>query len=111
MHGAASRLDPAATAFRHRDEHYDFLILSQWADPTESEENIQWTREFFEAMEPFFESGVCVNNLGEEGEDRVREAYGEHYERLVALKDKYDPANLFCLNQNVRPTAQSGAMF
>jgi FAD/FMN-containing dehydrogenase len=111
MHGAASRVDPAATAFRHRDEHYDFLILSQWADPSDSEENIRWTRRLFEAMEPFFESGVYVNNLGEEGEDRVREAYGEHYERLVALKDKYDPTNLFRLNQNIRPTAQSGAMF
>jgi FAD/FMN-containing dehydrogenase len=110
MHGAASRVDPAATAFPHRDEHYDFLILSQWADPSDSEENIQWTREFFEAMQPFFESGVYVNNLGEEGEDRVKEAYGAHYERLVALKDKYDPTNLFRLNQNVRPTAQSGAL-
>ena len=111
MHGAASRVDPATMAFRHRDEHYDFLILSQWAAPSDSEENIRWTREFFEAMEPFLESGVYVNNLGEEGEDRIREAYGEHYERLVALKDKYDPTNLFRLNQNVRPTAQSGAMF
>src|SRR5918997_39104 len=110
MHGAASRVDPNATAFPHRDEHYDFLILSQWADPSDSEENIRWTRALFEAMEPFFESGVYVNNLGEEGEDRVREAYGEHYERLVALKDKYDPTNLFRLNQNIRPTVQSGAM-
>ncbi|HZG62972.1 MAG TPA: FAD-binding oxidoreductase, partial [Rubrobacteraceae bacterium] len=110
MHGAASRVDPAAMAFPHRDEHYDFLILSQWADPTDSEENMRWTRRLFEAMEPFFETGVYVNNLGEEGEDRVREAYGEHYERLVALKDKYDPTNLFRLNQNIRPTAQSGAM-
>lgn len=109
MHGAASRVDPAATAFPHRDEHYDFLILSQWADPSDSEENIQWTRAFFEAMQPFFEKGVYVNNLGEEGEDRVKEAYGANYERLVALKDKYDPTNLFRLNQNVRPTAQSGA--
>jgi hypothetical protein len=110
MHGAASRVDPAATAFRHRDEHYDFLILSQWEDPTYAEENIRWTRALFEAMEPFFEKGVYVNNLGEEGEDRVKEAYGEHYERLVALKDKYDPTNFFRLNQNVMPTAQSGAM-
>jgi FAD/FMN-containing dehydrogenase len=109
MHGAASRVDPAATAFPHRDEHYDFLILSQWADPSDSEENIRWTRAFFEAMEPFFEKGVYVNNLGEEGENRVKEAYGENYERLVAVKDKYDPTNLFRLNQNVRPTAQSGA--
>ena len=78
--------------------------------PGRSEENIGWTRELFEAMQPFFESGVYVNNLGEEGEDRVREAYGEHYERLAALKDKYDPTNVFRLNQNIRPTAQSGAM-
>jgi FAD/FMN-containing dehydrogenase len=111
MHGAASRVAPAATAFPHRDEHYDFLILSQWADPTDSEENMRWTRRLFEQMEPFFEKGVYVNNLGEEGEDRVREAYGENYERLVALKDKYDPTNQFRLNQNIRPTAQSGAMF
>jgi FAD/FMN-containing dehydrogenase len=108
MHGAASSVDPAATAFPHRDEHYDFLILSQWTDPSDSEENIRWTRAFFEAMEPFFEKGVYVNNLGEEGEDRVKEAYGENYGRLVALKDKYDSTNLFRLNQNVRPTAQSG---
>jgi FAD/FMN-containing dehydrogenase len=110
MHGAASRVDPAATAFPYRDEHYDFLILSQWADPTDSEENIRWTRRLFEEMEPFFETGVYVNNLGEEGEERVREAYGENYERLVALKDKYDPTNLFRLNQNIKPTAQSGAI-
>src|SRR5215212_9541985 len=108
MHGAASRVDPDATAFPHRDEHYDFLIISQWSDPSDSEENIRWTREFFEAMEPFFESGVYVNNLGEEGEDRIKEAYGAHYERLAALKDNYDPTNLFRLNQNIRPTAQSG---
>jgi FAD/FMN-containing dehydrogenase len=107
MHGVASRVDPAATAFPHRDEHYDFLILSQWADRSDSEENVQWTRAFFEAMQPFFESGVYVNNLGEEGEDRIKEAYGAHYEQLVALKDKYDPTNLFRLNQNIRPTAQS----
>ena len=108
MHGAASRVDPTATAFPHRDEHYDFLILSQWVDPSDSEENIQWTRGLFEAMQPFFETGVYVNNLGEEGEDRIKEAYGAHYEQLVALKDKYDPTNLFRLNQNIRPRAQSG---
>jgi FAD/FMN-containing dehydrogenase len=109
MHGAASRVDSAATAFPHRDEHYDFLILSQWSDPSDSEENIRWTRRLFAAMEPFFEKGVYVNNLGEEGEDRVREAYGENYGRLVALKNKHDPTNQFRLNQNIRPTAQSGA--
>jgi FAD/FMN-containing dehydrogenase len=107
MHGAASRVDPAATAFSYRDQYYDFLILSQWSDPADSARNIQWTREFFEAMQPFFERGVYVNDLGEEGEDRVKEAYGSNYGRLVALKNEYDPTNLFRLNQNIRPTAQS----
>lgn len=109
MHGAASRVDPTATAFPHRDEHYDFLILSQWIDPTDSAKNIEWTRAFFEAMQPFFEKGVYVNNLGEEGDDRVKAAYGANYDRLLTLKNRYDPTNLFRLNQNIRPMAQSDA--
>jgi hypothetical protein len=108
MHGEPSRVDPAATAFPHRDEHYDLIILSQWTDPTDSDKNIQWTRAFFDAMQPFFESGVYVNNLGEEGEDRVQAAYGANYDRLLALKNKYDPTNLFRFNQNIKPTTQSG---
>jgi hypothetical protein len=110
MHGAASRVPLAETAFPHREEHYDFMILSQWPDPADSARNIQWTREFFEAMQPHLEGGVYVNNLGEEEEDRVKEAYGAHYERLVDLKNKYDPTNLFRLNHNIKPTAQSSAM-
>ena len=109
MHGAASRVDPTATAFPHRDEHYDFLILSQWADPAESERNVEWTRSLFEAMEPFFEEGVYVNNLGDEGEDRVMAAYGANYGRLLALKGKYDPTNLFRLNQNIKPPTETAS--
>ena len=107
MHGAASRVDPTATAFPHRDEHYDFLILSQWPDPAKNERNVDWTRSLFEAMEPYFEGGVYVNNLGDEGEDRVREAYGANYERLLALKGKYDPTNFFRLNQNIKPPTET----
>jgi FAD/FMN-containing dehydrogenase len=103
LHGAAARVDSAATAFPHRGNRYDFLILSQWDDPADSEENIRWTRAFFEAMEPFLERGVYVNDLGEEGEDRVRAAYGANYDRLVLVKQKYDPTNLFRVNQNIRP--------
>jgi FAD/FMN-containing dehydrogenase len=104
MCGLASRVDPSATAFAHRDRQYDFLILSQWDDPADSARNIAWTRAFFEAMQPFLKPGVYVNNLGEEGQDRVRAAYGVNYERLIAVKSKYDPTNLFRLNQNVTPT-------
>ena len=105
MHGAAARVDPAATAFPHRRDQYDFLILSQWSDPADAEQHSAWTREFFAAMEPFTERAVYVNNLGTEGEDRVREGYGANYDRLAAIKAIYDPTNLFRSNQNIRPRA------
>jgi len=104
LHGAAARVPRDATAFPHRDDHHDFLILSQWPDPADSARNVDWTRRFFTAMTPFLEGAVYVNNLGD-GEHRVREAYGANYERLVALKTTYDPANVFRLNQNIRGTA------
>jgi FAD/FMN-containing dehydrogenase len=105
MHGAAARVDPAATAFPHRRDQYDFLILSQWSDPADAEQHTAWTRQFFAAMEPFTERAVYVNNLGTEGEDRVREGYGSNYDRLAAIKASYDPTNLFRSNQNIRPRA------
>ena len=100
LHGAAAHVPADATAFPHRDEHHDFLILSQWPDPADSARNIDWTRRLFEAMTPFLEGAVYVNNLGE-GEQCVREAYGANYERLVAVKTAYDPTNLFRTNQKL----------
>ena len=107
MHGVAARVDPGHTAFRHRKSQYDFLILSQWADHAQSDQNVRWTRELWETMQPFLERDVYVNDLGEEGEDRVRDAYGQNYERLVGLKKKYDPTNLFRLNQNIELTVKT----
>jgi len=103
LHGLASRVTPNETAFPHRFEFWDVPILSQWADPNESERNIGWARDAWAALQPFSEQGVYVNNLGVEGDDRVRSAYGENYERLVALKNAYDPTNFFRLNQNINP--------
>lgn len=103
IHGAAARVDPDATAFPHRRSQCELLILAQWADPADTERNVGWTRAFFNAMQPFAASGVYVNDLGEEGESRVRAAYGTNYDRLSAVKAKYDPANLFRSNQNIRP--------
>jgi FAD/FMN-containing dehydrogenase len=100
--GAASRIAPTATAFAHRARLYDFLILSQWDDPADSPDNMRWTRGLFDAMSPHFR-GVYVNNLGEEGSDRVRDAYGPNYQRLAGIKAAYDPDNAFRLNQNIRP--------
>ena len=103
MGGAAARVAPTATAFAHRAEQYDMLILSQWSDPADTHQNITWTRETFTAMEPHLSDAVYVNNLGDEGRTRVQAAYGANYERLVEVKRHYDPDNLFQLNQNIAP--------
>ena len=103
LHGTAARVDPSATAFPHRGDRYDCLILSQWPDPTDSQQNVAWTGELFGALRPFLATGVYVNNLGDEGDDRVRQAYGPNYDRLATLKTEYDPTNLFRHNQNIRP--------
>ena len=66
---------------------------------------MHWARELWSAVRPHSTGGVYANNLGDEGEERVRDAYGENYARLVALKNKYDPTNFFRLNQNIKPTA------
>ena len=105
MHGAAARVDPAATAFPHRRAQHELLILAQWDDPAESDRHVGWARAFFEAIRPFAARGVYVNDLGGEGADRVREAYGANYGRLAAVKAKYDPTNFFRLNQNIQPAA------
>ena len=105
--GAYSRVGTDETAFVHRDWDYNFVIISRWTDPAEAEQNIQWTRGVWQAVQPYASGGVYVNYLegGQEGADRIRAAYGPVYDRLVALKAKYDPSNFFRLNQNIRPTA------
>jgi hypothetical protein len=103
LRGAASRVPVEATAFPHRAEQYDFLILAQWANPAESTRHIGWARESFAAMQPHLENAVYVNNLGSEDGDRIQAAYGPNHQRLAELKHRYDPANVFRLNQNVVP--------
>lgn len=103
--GAVARVGPDDTAFNHRDAAYNLAIIARWQDPKDREANVAWVRAVHEAMEPFTTGGVYVNYLGEEGQDRVRAAYGDvKYNRLVALKDEYDAANLFRCNQNIRPS-------
>ncbi len=102
--GAASRVGRTDTAFWHRDAQYDLIPTSVWTDNRESEANIKWVRELWDLMKPFASGGEYVNDLGEDGDDRVRAAYGANYEGLVALKNKYDPGNFFRLNANIKPT-------
>jgi FAD/FMN-containing dehydrogenase len=103
--GEIARSDSTSAAFGHRDGLFDFAILTVWRDPAETAEHIAWSREFFDAMQPHAH-GVYVNNLGTEGADRVKAAYApDTYAKLVALKDTYDPRNVFRLNQNIAPSS------
>ena len=102
---AANRVGRGETAFAHRDGWYEWMALSAWEDPGESEVHIKWGRDFSEAMQPFT-FGSYVNQVGteaEEGADLIQSAYGANYQRLAVLKQKYDPTNLFSHNQNIRP--------
>ena len=107
--GAVNRVGMNETAFNHRNARYNLLIVGIWVDPAAKAQNVKWVRDLWEAMRPFSSDGVYVNYLGQEadeGAERVKSAYGpEKYARLVALKEKYDPTNLFRLNQNIRPSA------
>lgn len=102
-HGAVSRVGVSETAFPHRQHSYNFMAWSTWENPDDSEKNIRWTRECWEAMRPFLVQGSYVNYLSDEGDAVARAAYGPNYDRLVALKNKHDPTNFFRMNQNVRP--------
>jgi hypothetical protein len=104
-HGAATRVDPAATAFPHRDPGYSLLIVAQWLDPAETERNIGWARETFEALRPHLAEASYVNNLSADDRGAVAQAYGSNYDRLAKIKRRYDPDNVFRLNHNVLPSA------
>jgi FAD/FMN-containing dehydrogenase len=103
--GAIARVSASATPYANRDARYDCFPISIWQDPSEDDAAIRWARDVWSALKPFSTGGVYANNLGDEGEDRVRAAYGENHARLAALKAKYDPSNFFRLNQNIRPSS------
>lgn len=103
LHGRVSALGAETSAFAHRGPGYSFAALSPWMDPAEADASRTWVGDFFAEMAPFLASGVYSNYLGDEGEARVRAAYGPAWDRLVSLKRRYDPDNAFRLNQNVLP--------
>jgi FAD/FMN-containing dehydrogenase len=101
MHGAAARVSPAESAFAHRHDQWDCMVLTQWDGPADDERSIRWTRALYDRLEPHLERAVYVNDLGGDEGDRVRAAYGTNYDRLATVKAKYDPDNFFRGNQNV----------
>ena len=107
--GAVGRVPRDATAFDQRDSDYNFVIVSRWADPGEADRNVAWARSTSDAAKPFTTGRVYVNYIGAgEAPDRVRAAFGaDKFTRLAAIKQKYDPKNVFRLNQNIPPTGSS----
>jgi FAD/FMN-containing dehydrogenase len=101
--GQANRVSPDATAYAHRDAQYIAELHARWQDKADDAAAIAWTRETFDAITPHATGGVYVNFMSGDEQDRIREAYGSNYERLVAAKRSYDPDNFFRANQNIIP--------
>lgn len=108
--GVSRRAAPETSAFYGRESAVLLGLEANWVDPAEDEPNIRWARDFTSAMEPYSDGSRYLNfaGMGEDGESMVSAAFGPAYERLVALKRRYDPANLFHLNQNISPSASMG---
>lgn len=105
INGAASRVDKNETAWNYRSATWAQVMVGVDPDPANNEKIISWTKSYYDALHPYSAGGAYVNFLmGDEGEDRVKKTYGDNYERLVKIKTKYDPDNLFRVNQNIKPS-------
>jgi FAD/FMN-containing dehydrogenase len=105
FHGAVCRVDPTATAFPFREPGYNLVLAGQWSDPADTEASLRWVRDTFAALEPYTAPKVYVNYLADDESGRVASAYGPNLDRLVEVKRRYDPDNLFRLNHNIDPAA------
>ncbi|MEO6293930.1 MAG: FAD-binding oxidoreductase [Burkholderiaceae bacterium] len=101
--GATSRVSSSATAYSNRDAQYVMNVHGRWEDAADDSRCIGWARDFFKASAPFASAGVYVNFLTADEGDRVRSAYGPNFDRLAQVKRRYDPNNLFRVNQNIQP--------
>jgi FAD/FMN-containing dehydrogenase len=101
--GACQRVPATATAYAYRDMNFSTVIGSAWPDAADNERNIQWARGYYEALRPHSEASAYVNFQSADEQDRSRIDYGQNYDRLVKIKTKYDPLNLFRLNHNIKP--------
>ncbi len=101
--GACHRIPAEKSAFAYRDATFATVIAGAWPDPADNERNVRWVRHYYEALRPYSEEAAYVNFLSGDDEDRVRVSYAANYDRLVKIKTKYDPTNLFHLNHNITP--------
>ncbi|MEP7105182.1 MAG: FAD-binding oxidoreductase [Chloroflexota bacterium] len=110
LHGEVHRTDPTASATGFHGATYNLLVNAKWLDPAADAENLAWTRESFAQLRPYVAGGAYVNYLLAEPEERIRAAYGPAvYDRLARVKARYDPGNVFRLNQNIRPAVSAQA--
>lgn len=104
VNGATHRVGQKDTPFSYRDAKWAHVIVGVDPDPANATRITNWTKNYYDALHPYSAGGAYVNFMLDEGEDRVKAAYRDNYSRLVSLKNKYDPANFFRVNQNIRPT-------
>jgi UDP-N-acetylenolpyruvoylglucosamine reductase len=109
VNGKVNRVSETETAFGYRDAVWSEVIVGVDPDPANSAKIIDWARNYYEALHPFGAGGAYLNFMMEEGEDRIRATYRGNYDRLAAIKAKYDPGNFFRVNQNIKPAAQRAA--
>jgi FAD/FMN-containing dehydrogenase len=103
INGACHRVAPNETAFAYREATYGMVFLASWTDPAKDAERIQWVRDYYNAMAPYSEPGGYINFMQDDDYDKIRDNYRENYDQLVEVKRKYDPENLFHINQNIKP--------
>jgi FAD/FMN-containing dehydrogenase len=101
--GVAHQIGQSDTAFSYRDVHWAVNVIGVSPNAVDMPDHIRWVREYWDALRPYAEAGSYINFLGDEGEERIKATYRENYGRLVALKNTYDPTNLFHINQNIVP--------
>jgi FAD/FMN-containing dehydrogenase len=103
FHGAVTRIAPTDTAVPHRETSWNLLLPSEWTDPADTDANISWTKDTFAAVSEHFATGRWLNYLGDDQDAAIPSAYGPNYPRLVEVKRRYDPDNVFHLNHNIVP--------
>ncbi|KAA2245257.1 FAD-binding oxidoreductase [Chitinophaga agrisoli] len=104
INGATRRVGDSETAWAYRKANWAQVIVGVDPDPANRDAITTWAKDYWEALHPYSAGGSYINFMMEEGEERIKATYGNNYDRLVAVKNKYDPGNLFCVNQNIKPT-------
>lgn len=106
INGAVQRVGKTDTAFSYRDVTFASVIVGVDSDPANAEHVSRWAKEYWSALHPYSAGGAYVNMMMEEGHERVEASYRDNYPRLVAIKNRYDPDNLFHVNQNIKPNGR-----